>query len=107
MGMKADERKGPKAPKKEAREAMMRLLAENITTRINVIFSPDHGGPCLVAMAEREPGEDHTGKSPFTAWSPRPSPFMGWRVVYIHYPDGYLEVFYNSDGKYKTTEAEA
>jgi hypothetical protein len=108
MGMKADARKEPKASKKEAREAMMRLLAENIETRINVIFNSDFGGPVLVAMAEREPGEDHNGKSPFREWSSRPSPFMGWRVVYTHYPDGYLEVFYDSDGQYKTTvEAEA
>ena len=44
-----------KATKKAAKEAMMRLLAENVETRFNVIFNSDFGGPCLVAMAERLP----------------------------------------------------
>jgi len=103
MGMKADMRNEPKVSKKVAKEAMMRLLAENIETRFNVIFNSDFGGPCLVAMAERLPDEDHNGKSPFRAWSPRPSPFMGWRIVYLHVPDGYIDVFYGPDGEYRIT----
>ena len=108
MGMKADARKQEKAPKKEAREAMMRLLVENVESRINVKFDSDFGGHMMNVMAEREPGVDHNGHNPFKDWADRPSPFMGWRVVYTHYPDGYLAVFYDSDGGYKeTVEAEA
>ena len=104
MGLKADARKHEKADKKVAREAMMRLLADKVESRINVKFDSDFGGPVMNAMAEREPGEDHDGHNPFKDWTDRPSPFMGWRVAYTHFPHGYLQVFYDSDGNYRETE---
>ena len=108
MGLKADARKHEKADKKVAREAMMRLLAENVESSINVRFESDFGGQLMNVMAEREPGVDCDGHNPFRDWPDRPSPFMGWRVVYTHFPHGYLQVFYDSDGNYKVTqEAEA
>ena len=108
MGMKADARKQKKADKKVAREAMMRLLADNVESRFNVKFDSDFGGPTMNIMVEREEGIDCNGDTPYKKWKDRPSPFMGWRVVYSHYPHGYLAVFYDTDGNYKVTaEAEA
>ena len=103
MGMKADARKQEKAPKKEAREAMMRLLADKVECRFNVKFDSDSGGQLMNIMVEREPGIDCDGHNPFKDWQDRPSPFMGWRVVYTHFPHGYLELFFDSDGEYRLT----
>ena len=108
MGFKADKRKHKKASKKEAREAMMALIVDNVENRFNVKFDSDFGGPMMTVMVERDPDIDCNGHTPYRNWTDRPSLFMGWRVVYAHYPDGYIGVFYDSDGNYKVTqEAEA
>ncbi len=103
MGIKKE-----RAPKKEAREAMMALVVDNVESRFNVKFDSDFGGPVMNVMVEREEGVDCDGHNPYREWLDRPSRFMGWRVVFTHYPHGYIGVFYDSDGNYKVTkEAEA
>ena len=84
MGFKADKRKQQKASKKEAREAMMALIVDNVENRFNVKFDSDFGGPMMTVMVERDPDIDCNGHTP------------------------YIGVFYDSDGNYKVTqEAEA
>ena len=91
----------PLATKQEIREALM-ISAENQTpNRFNVRFDSDGSGSCVMLMVERDKGEDSNGRSPFVGWETRPAMFMGWRIVYVHVPDGYIDVFYDSRGNYK------
>jgi len=96
-------RNSEKATKKEVRAALMSLAAESTPNRFNVKFDSDGSGACVILMVERDPGEDSNGKSPFTGWSEMPAKFMGWRVVFMHVPDKYIDVFYDADGNYKVT----
>ena len=90
-------RNGEKATKKEVREALMSLAAESTPNRFNVRFDSDGSGACVILMVEREPGEDSDGKSPFAGWPEMPAKFMGWRVVFMHVPNKYIDVFYDAD----------
>ena len=94
---------GKKAPKKETREALMGLLVDNTPNRFTVRFDSDDGGGHVVAIIERNPGESCDGLSPYDNWQDRPMKFMGWRVLYMHVPDGYIDVFFDADGNYKIT----
>ena len=96
-------RNSEKATKKEVREALMSLAAESTPNRFNVRFDSDGSGACVILMVERDPGEDSNGKSPFTGWPEMPAKFMGWRVVFMHVPNKYIDVFYDADGNYKVT----
>mgnify|MGYP003654027688 CR=1 FL=1 len=82
----------------------MSLAAEQTPNRFNVKFDSDGSGPCAVLMVERNRGEDSNGSSPFVGWETRPAILMGWRVVYVHVPNNYIDVFYDSSGNYKVTE---
>ena len=92
-----------KATKKEVRGGLMTLAANSTPNRFNVKFDSDGSGPCVVLMVERDKGEDSNGKVPFTDWEQKPAKFMGWRTIYLHVPDGYLDAFYDSEGNYKIT----
>ncbi len=92
-----------KATKKEVREGLMALAATSTPNRFNVRFDSDGSGACVILMVEREKGEDSDGKSPFANWPEKPAKFMGWRTIYLHVPDGYIDVFYDADGNYKVT----
>ncbi len=92
-----------KASKKEVREALMSLAAESTPNRFNVKFDSDGSGACVILMVERDQGEDSNGKSPFASWSSMPAKYMGWRVVFMHVPNKYIDVFYDADGNYKVT----
>ena len=92
-----------KATKKEVRDGLMAMAATSTPNRFNVRFDSDGSGPCVVLMAERDRGEDSNGKTPFANWPENPAVFMGWRTIYLHVPDGYLDVFYDSNGEYKIT----
>ena len=96
-------RNSDKATKKEVREALMSLAAESTPNRFNVKFDSDGSGACVVLMGERDAGEDCNGKSPFSGWPEMPAKYMGWRVVFMHVPNKYIDVFYDADGNYKVT----
>ena len=92
-----------KASKKEVKEGLMALAATSTPNRFNVKFDSDGSGVCVLLMVERDKGEDSNGKSPFTDWPDKPATFMGWRTIYLHVPDGYIDTFYDSNGNYKVT----
>lgn len=92
-----------KATKKEVREALMALAAESTPNRFNVKFDSDGSGACVILMVEREAGQDSNGRSPFDQWSIMPAKYMGWRVVFMHVPDKYIDAFYDAEGNYKVT----
>ncbi len=92
-----------KASKKEVREALMSMAAESTPNRFNVKFDSDGSGACVILMVERDPGVDSNGRSPFDSWPSMPAKYMGWRVVFMHVPDKYIDVFYDADGNYKVT----
>lgn len=96
-------RNSDKATKKEVREALMSLAAESTPNRFNVKFDSDGSGACVILMVERDSGEDSNGKSPFAEWPEMPAKYMGWRVVFMHVPNKYIDVFYDADGNYKVT----
>jgi len=92
-----------KATKKEIKGGLMTLATENTPNRFNVKFDSDGSGPCAVLMVERDKGEDSNGRSPFNSWTMMPAKYMGWRVVFLHVPHGYIDTFYDADGNYKVT----
>lgn len=92
-----------KVSKKEVREALMSLAAESTPNRFNVRFDSDGSGACVILMVERDAGEDSNGRSPFDGWAEMPAKYMGWRVVFMHVPNKYIDVFYDADGNYKVT----
>ena len=92
-----------KVSKKEIREALMSLAADQTPNRFNVRYDSDGSGACVLLMVERDQGEDSNGKSPFQNWQQMPAKYLGWRVVYVHVPHKYIDVFYNADGTYKIT----
>ena len=96
-------RDSEKSTKKEVREALMSLAADNTPNRFNVKFDSDGSGACVILMVERDAGEDSNGKSPFDGWDSMPAKFMGWRVVFMHVPNKYVDAFYDADGNYKVT----
>ena len=92
-----------KVSKKEIRESLMSLAADQTPNRFNVRFDSDGSGACVLLMVERDKGEDSNGKSPFENWEHLPAKHLGWRVVFVHVPHKYIDVFYNADGTYKVT----
>lgn len=94
---------GEKAPKKELREALMGLLVDKTPNRFTVRFDSDDGGGHVVAIVERDAGQSCNDRTPYDGWDDRPTKFMGWRILYMHVPDGYIDVFFDADGNYKIT----
>jgi len=88
-----------KGTKKEVFEALMKETVEYTDNRFVVSFESDDGGSHIVLRVERNE-DDTTGyKKTFPAGS-----YMGWRVLKVSVPSGYLEVFYNDDGTKRTTK---
>jgi len=89
---------GPKAPKKEVREALMAAAVDITDSHFTVAFESDDTGSHVVVYIERNPdgtkafSESIAGK------------FMGWRVIHMNVPDGYIPVFFNEDGTRTTTK---
>ena len=92
-----------KATKKEIKSGLMALAANNTPNRFNVKFDSDGSGACAILMVERDKGEDCNGRSPFRDWTEMPAKYMGWRVVFVHVPDKYIDAFYDAEGNYKVT----
>ncbi len=90
---------GPKASKDDLRLGLMRKLVEVTDNRFTVTFQNDGSGPHACAMVERDENSD---ESPFK--ERLPPKFMGWRVLMIQVPHGYVEAFYHIDGTRKVIE---
>ena len=90
-----------KATKKELREALMQIATELTDTQFTVTFQSDDGGHHAVIVAEREEGSE---ESPFKNLDALPRGFMGWRIIKLHVPAGYISVFYNEDGTKSVTK---
>ena len=92
--------KSDKVSKKEVRQALMLEMTYNTDNRFTVGFASDDGGHHAVCYAERDPNSED---SPFK--DKIPSKFMGWRVLFLHVPDGYIDVFFESDGTKRETKS--
>ena len=90
-----------KATKKELKAALKVIAPELTDTRFVITFQSDDGGHHAVNIAEREPD---TEASPFKNPEALPRRFMGWRVLKLHVPDGYIPAFYNEDGTRSITK---
>ena len=98
MAYKQNWNPATKGTKQEVFDALMKELVEYTDNRYVVSFESDDGGSHFVAKVERNE-DDTTGyKKPFP-----PGKYMGWRVLKVSVPSGYLEVFYNQDGTKRTT----
>lgn len=88
--------------KKTKKEAIAQLYKEAVEWTDNkfiVTHESDDGGAHIALYIERN-SDDTTGlkgRPPFNN-------FMGWRVLFINVPEGYLGVFYNPDGSKRETK---
>ena len=92
--------RGEKASRKEVRDALMKDLVNETENRYTVAFASDGSGHHVVAYAERDPNSSDT---PFK--NTLPSKYMGWRLLKIHVPNGYIDVFFEEDGSKKITKS--
>ena len=91
-----------KATKQELREVLMSIAPDLTDNRFVITFASDDGGHHAVIVSERDPDSE---QSPFKNSSVLPSGFMGWRVLRLHVPHGYIPVFYNQDGTRTVTKS--
>ena len=90
---------GPKAPQKEVFTALMKEAVEYTDNTFIVCFESDDTGMHVVLKVERNE-DDTSGFKKF----PDVSKYMGWRLMCVHVPKGYLHVFYNADGSKNETK---
>jgi hypothetical protein len=87
-----------KPSEKDLKAYLEYITPDHVDTAFLVVFAHDDGGRHAVIMAEW----DENGDSP---WSPDEAiDGKGWRVLRMSVPDGYLRVFYNTDGTKKKTK---
>ena len=91
-----------KATKDELRSALMGMIPEITDNAFTVSFASDDGGHHAVIISERDENSD---ESPYKDLNAIPSGFMGWRILKMHVPDGYIAVFYNEDGSRTKTKS--
>ena len=84
---------GNKASQKEAKKALMQVLAENWTGAFTVDIYSDGGGAIIRAIVECADTDAHLDKALVDKLPPK---FMGWRLVILKVPIGHVRVFYNS-----------
>ena len=80
-----------KAPRDEARKALMEYVAEIWLDRFTVNFHSDDGGHMIQAVLEFDDTDeimDTELRSKF------PAKWMGWRMVVLKVPRGHIEVFF-------------
>ena len=95
MGRYDAEAKGERA---KVREAIMKALVEITDNQFAVAFESDDGGTHVCVRIERNP-DDTIGYTERIEGK-----IMGWRVIHMNVPDGYLRVFYNDDGTKRITK---
>ena len=81
-----------KAPRDEARKALMEYVAEIWLDRFTVNFYSDDGGHMIQAVLEFDDTDeimDTELRSKF------PAKWMGWRMVVLKVPRGHIGVFYS------------
>tara|TARA_A100001391_G_scaffold56702_1_gene34674 strand:+ start:158 stop:478 length:321 start_codon:yes stop_codon:yes gene_type:complete len=91
---------GPKAPKDEARKALMEKGAEVTDNRYIVSFESDDTGSHMVLRVERNLDGTSGIRKEFME-----TKFLGWRVVYMNVPDDYIKWFFNDNGTRKVTQS--
>ena len=84
---------GPKASQKEAKKALMNILADNWTNAFTVDIYSDGGGAVIRAIVECADTDEHLDKDFVAKLPPK---FMGWRLVILKVPIGHVRVFYSS-----------
>ena len=89
---------GTKGDKAETREALMRAAVEITDNRFTVAFQSDDTGVHACLYIECNPD----GTTGFTERVLQK--FMGWRVIHMNVPDGYIPVFFNEDGSKRATK---
>ena len=78
-----------KAPKEDVEDKLHEICIADIGEEYRVLWQNDDGGLHIVVAFEEE--------VPALAKQLIISPFMGWRLVKLITPQGYLEVFYPLD----------
>ena len=82
---------GPKAPEKDAREALMKELVSCTDHAFDVKFGGDGAGKHVAVYVEAPSDQ----REPYP-WKKRlPPKFMGWRVVIIFVPPTYISEILN------------
>jgi len=88
-----------KAPKADVRKALMGVATDLTNNQFTVAFESDDTGAHVCVYIERNP-DDTLG------WRERPPhKFMGWRVITMNVPNGYIPVFFNEDGTRSVTKS--
>lgn len=75
-----------KSSSEEAIEALHEICIEQIGEEYRVLKKSDDGGNHLVVAFEKQ--------APPNVHNLIPGSFMGWRVIILITPEGYLEVFH-------------
>ena len=83
MGLSAQKNK---SSKEDVEDALHETCIVNWDTEYRVLFQSDDGGNHVTVAFE--------GKVPLESKDLLRSPFMGWRLVRLVVPNGYLGVFY-------------
>ena len=83
MGLSAQKKK---ANKEDVEDAIHEICIVNWDTEYRVLFKSDDGGNHIVVAFE--------GEVPPKSKDILRSPFMGWRLVRLIVPEGYLGVFH-------------
>ena len=79
---------GDKAPKEEATKALMKELVECTNNRFYARHESDGTGAHLCAIIEVTSTQD---RSKFKWKKKLPPKFMGWRLVVVFVPIGYID----------------
>ena len=83
MGISAQKKK---APREEVEDKIYDICITNWDIEFRVLWQSDDGGNHVVVAFE--------GEIPIEAKNELRSPFMGWRLMRMLVPEGYLGVFY-------------
>ena len=83
MGLSAQKKK---ATREEVEDKITDVCIINWDTEFRVLFQSDDGGNHVVVAFE--------GAAPLESKELLKSPFMGWRLVRMIVPEGYLAVFH-------------
>ena len=83
MGLFAQKKK---ATKDEVEDQLYDICITNWDTEFRVLWQSDDGGNHVVVAFE--------GETPEGSKQLLKSPFMGWRLIRMIVPEGYLAVFY-------------
>ena len=75
-----------KSPKNEVEDRLHEICIDDIGEEYRILWQQDDGGSHVVVAFEDE--------VPPAAKNLLDSPFMGWRLIKLICPQGYLQVFY-------------